>query len=121
MYSVECIFVDCVCYKRRARINYSRKFGNTLLVVFCMRDTSFTKLILKNGLSTTTLSKFSMLRTSKTLMSNRYVSKGSTWELPTLCVNISDSKPGVAALIPLAMVSKLAYQTWYRSSTLLQS
>ena len=56
-------------------INYGWKFGSTLLVVFCKWDTSFTKFILKNWLSTTALSKFWMLQTSKTLMSNRHVSK----------------------------------------------
>ena len=65
-----------------------RKFANTLLVVFCKWDTSFTKLILKNGLSTTALSKFWMLQTSKTLMSNCLVSKVQLGSF-LLCVWIS--------------------------------
>ena len=65
----------CLLWMACIYIDYGRKFCHTLLVVFCKWDTSFTKLILKNGLSTTALSEFWMLQTSKTLMSNRYVSK----------------------------------------------
>ena len=68
-------FLLCLLWMACIYIDYGRKFCHTLLVVFCKWDTSFTKLILNNGLSTTALSKFWMLQASKTLMSNRYVSK----------------------------------------------
>ena len=57
-YTVLSVFLLTVFAINGMHIDYGRKFCHTLLVVFCKWDTSFTKLILKNGLSTTALSKF---------------------------------------------------------------
>ena len=111
--------ISCMAVLAMNRMHFSCNISLTLLVVFQKWDTPFIDWILTNGASTTALCSYWILLTSKTQISNRYVHtaahSGPSYHVRAYPAFQSEHSCA-AATQGYIIVSKPAYQIWYRSN-----